>query len=265
LTFPEKAQPTETITHNLTITAYTSLQLENFTMIIKALVNSSWQQVHKEQIFMQDMLQDENLTRQMMFTLPQETHDRLYCFMYVLTGKTPGDPSSFTYYTTQVDTLTYDELLSEYNELLANYSSLLSDYQILLESYNNLSAQYSDLNSTYDLLLSQYNELLTDYNALNSTYYTQKANYDFLQINYNSLQTNYNLLNQSYTTLETETNDLLHKIVSSNSELALTRNFMYAFVASTLILVALILYIKKKKPEPYIVIRKETVKLAKDK
>jgi len=165
---------------------------------------------------MQDMLQDENLTRQMMFTLPQEAHDRLCCFMYVLTGKTPGDPSSYTYYTTQVETVTYDELLSEYNELLANYSSLLSDYQILLESYNNLSAQCSDLNSTYDSLLSQYNELLTDYTR-------------------------------------------------TRAQLALTRNLMYAFVASTLILVALILYIKKKKPEPYIVIRKETVELAKDK
>jgi len=117
LTFPEEAHPTESITHNLTITAQTSLTLENFTIIIKVLVNSSWQQVYKEQVLSRDMLQNEKITSQPRFTLPQNAD-----------------------YTTHVRTLTYNELLTEYNELLTNYSDALAEYETLLESYNELTA-----------------------------------------------------------------------------------------------------------------------------
>lgn len=259
LTFPEEAHPTESITHNLTITANTSLTLENFTVIIKALVDSSWQQVYKEQILLRDMLQGENLTRRMRFTLPEKAHGRLYCFIYVLTDKAAGDHLSYTLYTTHVRTLTYSELLSKYNELLTNYSDLLTDYETLLESYNNLSTQYNTLNSTYNSLLNEYNILQSNYNSLNSTYYSLKASYDSLLSSYNSLEADYNSLNQTYITLENEINDLQQRIDASKIELNNTRNLMYLFIGTTIALIALIIYVKKKKPEPYIVIRKETV------
>jgi hypothetical protein len=38
-----------------------------------------------------------------------------------------------------------------------------------------------------------------------------------------------------------------------------TGNLTYLFIGTTVALIVLITYIKKKKPEPYIVIRKETV------
>jgi hypothetical protein len=156
LTFPEEAHPAESITHNLTITADTSLTLENFTIIIRVLVNSSWQQVSTDARTGRDMAQNEKLPITLKFTLPQNAHGKLYCFMYVLTSKT-SDPLSYTFYTTHVRTYTYSELLSEYNESLTNYSDLLSDYETLLESYNTLSAEHGTLNSTYNSLLNEYN------------------------------------------------------------------------------------------------------------
>jgi len=36
-------------------------------------------------------------------------------------------------------------------------------------------------------------------------------------------------------------------------------NLTYLFVGTTIALIILIIYLKKKKPEPYVIIRKETV------
>jgi hypothetical protein len=261
LTFPEEAHPTDTITHNLTITAYTPLLLQNFTLVINALVDMTWQQVYKEQIFSQPMQQNEDLTRRMMFTLPQDTHERLSGYIYVLTSKSVSDPSIYMFYTTYVRTITYAELLGEYNELLANYTSLGADYGTLLASYNSLSTQYDTMNSTYKSLLNQYDSLQATYSFLNSSFFSQKTSYDALKASYDSLQGNYKTLNQTYDALKAEINNPGSTVVALNTELSTTRYLMYAFIAVTIALVALIVYVKKKKPEPYIVVRKETVAL----
>jgi acyl carrier protein phosphodiesterase len=258
LTFPEEAHSTESITHNLTITAKTSLTLENFTMITKVLVNSSWQQVYKEQVFFRDMLQNENLTSHSRFTLPQNAHGRLHCFLYLLTDKT-ADPLSYTFYTTHVRTLTYSELLVDYDKMFANYSELLTEYETLLESYNELTATYGTLNSTYNSLLNEYNTLQSNYSSLNSTYHSLQATYSSLLFSYYSLEANFNSLNQTCTTLEDEINNLRQKTDASKIEIINTRNLTYLFVGTTIALIILIIYLKKKKPEPYVVIRKETV------
>jgi hypothetical protein len=259
LTFPEEAHPAESITHNLTITADTSLILENFTIIIQVLVNSSWQLVYSEQSGPTFMSQNDVLSKPLSFKeLPQNAHGKLYCFMYVLTDKT-SDPLSYTFYTTHVRTHTYSELLSEYNESLTNYSDLLSDYETLLESYTTLSAEHGTLNSTYNSLLNEYNALQSSYNSLNSTYYSLQASYDSLLSSYYSLEANFNSLNETYTTLENEINNLRQKTEASKIDIINTRNLTYLFVGTTIALIVLIIYIKKKKPEPYVVIRKETV------
>jgi len=258
LTFPEEAHPTESITHNLTITAETSLTLENFTITIKVLVNSSWQQGPMRQELFQEIQQDEKLPIQLRFTLPQNTHGKLYCFIHVYTDIT-SDPLSYTFYTTHVRTFTYSELLIEYDELLANYSELLTEYETLLESYNELTATYGTLNSTYNSLLNEYNALQANYNSLNSTYHSLQATYSSLQISHASLEANFNSLNQTCTDLENEINNLRQKTDASKIEIINTRNLTYLFIGTTIALIILIIYLKKKEPEPYVVIRKETV------
>ena len=251
LTFPEEAHSAESITHNLTITAKTALTLQNFTIIIKVLVNSSWQQVYKEQALSRDMLQNEKITSPSRFTLPQKAHGKLHCFIYVLTDKT-SDPLSYTFYSTHVRTLTYSELLVEYNELLTNYSDLLTKYETLLESYNDLNATYGTLNSTYNSLLNEYDTLQSNYNSLNLTHHNLQATYDSLERDFNSLKDDHN-------ELENDFNDLSQETDASKIEIINTRNLMYLFVGTTIALIVLFIYFKKKKPEPYVVIRKETV------
>lgn len=252
--FPEEAHPTETITLNVTITALLALKLQNFTLVIKVLVDTGWQQVYKEQLLSLNMDPNEVLVRLVWFTLPQSAHESLYCQMYVLTDKAPGLPATYVFYATHVRTVTYDELL-------ANYNSLLTTYETLLDSYNALVAQYDGLNSTYNLLLSQYNSLQATFESLNSSYFSQKAAYDTLKANYDALDASYRTLNQTHYALTTENHSLRNTVSAQDTELAMTRNAVYGLIAVTVALAALIIYNKKKKSEPYVVLRKETVTL----
>jgi hypothetical protein len=252
--FPEEAHPTETITLNVTITALLALKLQNFTLVIKVLVDTGWQQVYKEQLLSLNMDPSEVLVRLVWFTLPQSAHESLYCEMYVLTDKAPGLPPTYIFYATHVRTVTYDELL-------ANYSSLLTDYETLLNYYNGLVAQYNGLNSTYNSLLGQYNSLSATFESLNSSYFAQKAAYDALRADYVSLETSYKTLNQTHHALTIENVDLRNTIGARDTELTTTRNVAYGLIAVTVALAALVIYNKKKRSEPYVVLRKETVTL----
>lgn len=49
LTFPDEAHPLDNIAHDLTITANTGMILQNFTVSIKAPVNSGWQEIRKRE------------------------------------------------------------------------------------------------------------------------------------------------------------------------------------------------------------------------
>lgn len=206
LRFPEEARPTETITHNLTITAQKASTLYNFTLIINALVDSTWQQVHEEYMST-SVAENESITKQMQFTLPQKTHDKLSVYVYVLVSIF-GDSATYNFDSTSVRTETYDELLNNYNELWLNNTNLHSAYQTLLQSYNSLQANYSSLGTTYTTLRTQVNALTTDLN--------------------------------------------------------ISRALTYLLIAVTAALVVLIIYLKRKKAEPYIVLRKETVALKPD-
>jgi len=259
LKFPEEAHPLENISHNLTITANTDVFLQNITLFIYAPVNSTWQHIRNQTITWGLLRKNQSLpTSEIMFMLPQSVNGTLHCILYVQTNQT-ADHSYYTFYTTHVRTLTYSELLIEYEELLANYSDALAEYETLLESYNELTVTYGSLNSTYNSLLNEYNALQSNYNSLNSTYHSLQATYNSLLSSYYSLEANFNSLNQTCTTLENEINNLRQKTDASKIEIINTRNLTYLFVGTTIALILLIIYLKKKKPEPYVVIRKETV------
>jgi len=298
LTFPEEAHPTESITHNVTITANIALTLQNFTIFIYAPVNAIWQEVKNQTITSWDLIENENLTSRLGFTLPQEANGTLYCFMYVKTNQSVYY-SSYMFYTTQVREMTYSELLEGYNVLNNTYNQLLADYDTLNNTYNDLQSSYEMLNSSYNelsgnysilnniyndlqakyttlqnnyneldsnyknvnsarnLLLGDYSELQSDYESLNSTFYS-------VQGNYTDLQAVYDELNQTYNDLLTELNDLQQRNTRSESDLNTDRIVMFIFVVTVVCLIAFIIYIKRKEPEPYVVIRKETVAVKPD-
>ncbi|MGQ9550810.1 MAG: hypothetical protein ACUVUE_00145 [Candidatus Bathycorpusculaceae bacterium] len=270
LVFPEEARPGDLVTHNMTLTATTAVFWFNVTLVVKALVNVDWQQVYSVEVPSRSVPANEKISEQGMFTVPEGVHDRLFCFVYVSTQTyAASGEASYTFYTTQIRSMTYDELLNGYNELLndynqlmANYSRLLADYEALLESHDELSIRYDALNSNYTLMLDQYESLQTAYSSLNSTYYSQKESqeesYDSLRADCDSLQASYSALNATCNDLRTENSNLGRLVDSARSELSLSRNLMYASIATALALGAFALYVVRKKP-PVVYIRKQEV------
>ena len=293
MTFPEEAHPLDNITHNITITANTALKIQNFTIFIYAQVNTIWQEVFNQTLTNYALPQNLNFTSSAEFILPQEANGTIWCFIYVLTDQSV-DYFSATLSTTNVSVLTFTEMQSTFNELLSNYTILQSDYASLLQDYNALLANYSGLLTDYETLQSKYNSLSTDYNyrigiyeslqntynhllaehnTLNSkygvllnTYNSLQSNFDSLnstrysiQASYNSLNNTYGSLNQTYFNLKTQINELNQRISLSETTLNSDKIIMFIFIMTLVILISIIAYIKRKKTEPYMVIRKETV------
>jgi hypothetical protein len=293
VTYPEEAQPNTNITHYITITSSTTVTLRNFTVVIKAPVNSSLQEILNGMNvygFPPELPQNYTLT----LPLPQDANGLLQCFIFVNTSTI--DDLSTVFYTTLVSEppfsemqILYEEMLANYTELQANYTTLLNDYNSLLDNYNSLFDNYTTLLSqynqlsteynakvtTYQTLLADYNKLsddydtlyadyrlkTTDYNNLNSTLNSLQGNYTSLQESHNSLQENYTSLKADYDELNQNYDDLR---VSTEGALNIDRILMFIFVITLVALIALIIYLKRGKEEPYVVIRKETVNMKQD-
>jgi predicted metalloprotease len=155
ITFPEEAHPTESITHNVTITANTAVTLRNFTVVIEASVNSSWQEIFNAQDTFSKPLP---MSYSLPLSLPQEANGPLQCFIYVNTTQS-ADYLSCAFYSTHVRILTFNELLSEYNMISAKYTTLIADYQTLTNKYNELLTDQTSLLADYGTLLNEHNEL----------------------------------------------------------------------------------------------------------
>jgi len=298
LSFSEEAHPGDNIWHNATLTANSPLTLYNLTLVIKAPVDSTWQEATAWSLLNRVLQANESRIEEMNFQLPSNANGTLQCYIYVSTNQST-DYLSTTFYTTRVSVLTFSEMQSLYNEMLANYTSLQADYDALLNDYNGLLANYSSLFANYTALLSEYNALSTQYNAQVSTYQTKLAQYNKLsddydtlnanyrskitdlgalqsdydelnatrysiQASYDTLQTIYDGLNQTYTDLQTEFTTLQERISGSDSALNIDRIVMFIFVAAIAGLIGFIIYLKRKQAEPYVVIRKETVAVKQD-
>jgi hypothetical protein len=296
LTYPDESKPNTTITHTIMVTANTAVTLLNFTVVIKAPVNSSWQVVFADKLPANWYLAANTTLEWPIQTdpLPEEANGKLSCFMNVSTDQSTHY-ATYTFYTTHVsdptlsemqslyydmlanysnyetlvdeyDTLlakynsslaAYETLLSQYNDLSEDYNSQVAIYASLLNSYNKLSDDYDDLDANYRSKISELGALQTDYDELNSTRYNLQASYDTLQAIYDGL-------NNTYTNLLTDLSNLQERINSSENALNSDRIVMFIFIVAVAALIAFIVYLKRKKEEPYVVIRKETVNVKKE-
>jgi hypothetical protein len=299
LAFPEEAYPNSTITHNFTITAHTKLTLQSFALSIYAPINATWQEIKNPTISDKDFLENGNYTSRIEIQLPPDTNGTLRCEMTYATDQT-SDLLSCSFYTTHVSELTFSEMLLLYNEMLANYTLLQANYTALMNKYNGLLANCSTLVANYTALLSEHNELLTEYSAqvasyeslektytnlqseissvrsnlnakksefdvlqgtyssLNSTFFGLQGNYTVLQGNYTVLEGFYNALNDTETQLKADYSDLQDNLTTN-------RVVMFIFVVIVASLIALLIYMRRKESEPYVVIRKETVSVKPEK
>ena len=318
LTYPEEAHPEDSITHNITIIANTALTMD-FTIVIYAPVNSSWEELKRQTLAGFDLLENENFTSKLGFILPQQAEGTLYCYLNVSTNVN-NNYLSTTLYTTLVSEPTFSEMRDLYDKMLANYTSLQADYEALSNDYNDLFATYTTLQNEYDQLVANYttllddnNELSANYNILFANYTTLRSEHDQLTSDYNSqvaqynsllgdyetldatygsnlddlsdlqlvykelnstyyslqedneaLEDGYSLLNQTYINLKTQLADLQENYDVSEGAVNSYRVVMFMCVVAVGSLIALIVYLKRKKEEPYVVIRKETVNMKSD-
>jgi hypothetical protein len=294
VTFPEEAHPTDTITHNVTITAHTTLTLHSFALFVYAPVNSSLQEVTNQTLTNFPFSENQTLPSRVEFLLPENTNGTIYCVMTFQTNQATSY-SSYMFYTTHVSELTFSEMQTLYNEMLANYTLLQTDYETLLNQYDGLLTDYNNSVANYNSLLSQNtelqakydnqvaaynsqlssnNQLSQEYNNLNANYKAKltelsasQSDYETLNTTKNNLQTNYTILQNVYNNLnQTYTNLLaqLSTLQEEANELAISRTLVFIALMAVAGLVALVVYLKRKKPEPYVVIRKETVTVPQD-
>jgi predicted nuclease with TOPRIM domain len=170
---------------------------------------------------------------------------------------------------------TYNDLQSSYAALNSSYNELSGNYSILKNSYDDLLVQYTTLNNNYNTLKNNYNELDSNYNSVNSArnsllgdygelqsiYDTLNSTFYSVQGNYTDLKTVHDALNQTYYDLVDEFATLQNR---ADSALNNDRIVMFIFVITLVALIAFIIYLKRGKEEPYVVIRKETVSMNQD-
>ena len=302
LTFPEEASPLDNIFHNLTITAYNFVNSLNITLVIYAPIDLAWQIIdspHNIPWLFPLNVNKSLPTAEINFTLPQNANGLLKCKLYVQTNQTTDYPS-FIFYTTLVSEPTFSEMQTLYNEMKANYTLLQENYAALMNDYNGLWADYSTLFDNYTALVSEHNELLTEYSAQVASYEALEKKYKNLQSevsslssslntkssDYNSLQTSFGSLNSTFSSLEgnytelqgnytvlegfyNSLNDVRTQLEDDYSDLQsssdVNRVVMFILVMIVAGLIALIIYIRRRESEPYVIIRKETVALKPDK
>ena len=298
VTFPEEAHPRDNITHNVNITAQTTLLLQSFALFVYAPVNSSFQEITNQTFTNFPFSGNQTLPSRVDLQLPENTNGTLYCVLTYQTNLATSH-SSYTFFTTRVSELTFSEMQILYNEMYTNYTLLKADYETKVNDFNVLLADFNSSLDNYTLLLNQHTELQTKYNSqvaaynsllssnnhLSQEYNNLNANYkaklvelsasqsdyetlnttkNSLQTSYTTLQNVYNTLNQTYNTLQKQLNDLQEDVKITDSDLTISQTFMFIALMAIAGLVALIVYLKRKKPEPYMVIRKETVTVEND-
>ncbi len=258
LTYPEEAHPFEEIYHNVTITSQTSLTISNLTLTIYATVNQTQEEITNLALFSWTLLQNNTLTNKINFTLPLETFGRLYCTLYTKTNQ-DTDYLFTSFYTTHVHTITFSELLVNYNQLLTNFTNNKAEYDSLKITYANTLIQKENSDSAYYYQWDLNKDLQLEIDSLNT-------NNTIIQENYESLEKTYTLLNQTNTQLETEIATLQQiiddrdaAILVKENSLNIDRNLMVVFIVILVSLIGLIIYLRNKQKEPYVVIRKETV------
>jgi len=293
--FPEEHYPNRTITHDINITSnINNLKLRNFTLFVYAPINSVLQYITNETVTYPSIQENQSLTFPVSISLPDNVKGRLYCLMYVETEiSLVIESSSYTFYTTYISSPTISEIQNVYNTLLQEYELLNATYTELNQTFTNLSEQHQTLlaqnedliqdhdalEKTYKTLLAQYNKLSDDYNSLDAKYTSRIAElsnletsyYDLnatrydLQASYDTLDNIYIALNETYSNLQTQFVNLQNSLNAKQSELDSDKIVMLIFVISVAVLIAFIVYLRRKKEDPYLVIRKETVSMKSDK
>lgn len=256
LVYPEEAHPEDSIDYNVTIASNTSPNLNFFNLTIYGTINQTLQEI-KSLIFSGWGELTDPITNRINVSIPKDTFGRLYCTLHAETDQ-DTDYLSTSFYTTHVNQPTFSELLVDYDQLLSDYSNKESLVISLRQELDDLDFDYSSLETDYELKSNLYQLLLIDYENLNLT----SSN---LSQNYENLTSSFDLLTQDSISMQDYIETLEGQIEISNNTLNTDRNIMVVFIIILVGLIGLIIYLRNKQKEPYVVIRKETVSMKPEK
>jgi hypothetical protein len=198
LTFPESADPGNTITITTTTTAKSSGEVDNLSIEVFSYVNRQLakatsatvltnSQVHTGNTWQTTLSATipPNADRSVMVGIVTEAWEDVssyygsYGYLPYYPYYYPSYPDNFTMYyvyepsyvtvqksSQQTLPLTYVLATTpEYEQLAAQHKALRQEYDSLLVKHNELSSKYEALRSDYDQLTSKYNQLGSEYKA----------------------------------------------------------------------------------------------------
>jgi len=198
LTFPESADPGDTITVSATTTAKSSGEVDNLSIEVFAYVNRQLAKAASATVLTNKQVNSDNtwqntLTvaippnadRSVMIGIVTETWEDVssyygsygylpyYPYYYPSYPNNPAtyyvyEPSYVTVQKSSQQTLSLTYVLAttpEYDQLSAQHKALQQEYDSLLAKQNDLSSKYEALRSDYDQLTSKYNQLGSEYKA----------------------------------------------------------------------------------------------------
>lgn len=248
LTFPEECHPNDTLRHELMLAAEPEgVHVNDLRINISCNVPSGEMILYAEEMIQnEDLPEDWSLNRSIILTVPNDAYGKLYCVVEADTYKRFATcDSALRLHTTQIRTITYEELSAAYEQLLNQYNvtveklnywlteyqklnntyhqlwtdhqELLNQYNITIEELNYLLAEYQELNKTYDGLFKDYSSLNLSYQKLETDYNSLKSAYESLEASYSSLNSSYNSLKKDYSLLQADYNNLQNAFDSLNS------------------------------------------------
>jgi len=201
LTFPESADPGNTITITTTTTAKSSGEVDNLSIEVFSYVNrqlakaTSATVLTNSQVYTGNTWQNTltvtippNADRSVMVGIVTEAWEDVssyygsYGYLPYYPYYYPSYPDNFTMYyvyepsyvtvqksSQQTLPLTYVLATTpEYEQLAAQHKALRQEYDSLLAKHNELSSKYEALRSDYDQLTSKYDQLGSEYKATNA-------------------------------------------------------------------------------------------------
>ena len=198
LTFPESADPGDTITVSATTTAKSSGEVDNLSIEVFAYVNRQLAKAASATVLTNKQVDSgntwqntltvaipPNADRSVMIGIVTETWEDVssyygsygylpyYPYYYPSYPNNPAtyyvyEPSYVTVQKSSQQTLSLTYVLAttpEYEQLSAQHKALQQEYDSLLAKQNDLSSKYEALRSDYDQLTSKYNQLGSEYKA----------------------------------------------------------------------------------------------------
>jgi outer membrane murein-binding lipoprotein Lpp len=197
LTFPESADPGNTIAISTTTTAKSTGEVDNLSIEVYAYVNRQFAKATSATVLTNRQVNSgntwqttltvtisPNADRNVMVGIVTETWEETSSFNsygylpyypyyypsypYNSTVYYVYEPSYATVQKSSQQTLPLTYVLAttpEYEQLSAQYKALLQEYDSLLAKHNELSSKYEALRSDYDQLTSKYNQLGSEYKA----------------------------------------------------------------------------------------------------